>query len=155
MAESDGQDKSEKNYVQINIERNISKGFGLGNIFISTRNLIEACLASGVALFIIGHINFTNSVKGFYSAVFGIGLFWLVARGYKNRSFTQIAVDYFKTVKNRKVLHLRGPEYVRQDIKLKGGSESSDETYAKQIIKWSKGRLNNFIDEYSEEEDSK
>ena len=144
---------NERGYVKITIERNISKGIGF--VFFSTRNLIEALVTSGAAIFIICQINFTNTVKGFYCFVFGIGLFFLVARGYKNRSFTQIAIDYIRTLRSRKVLPLRGPEYVRQDIKLKGSGEGTDGTYAKKLAKWGKGKLNDFIDEYSEDETGK
>lgn len=139
----------DKEIIEITIEQNVSKGFGI--LPIAGRNVIEAILFTGIVISIICHINFTNIVKGFYLLIFGIGIFVSVLRGYKNRSFTQIAVDYIVTLKNRKVLHLRGPEYVRQEIKLKDTS-GSDKTYAEQSVEWGKARLHSFIEKYSDEE---
>ena len=135
--------------ITVELESNVlQKGFFFS---FARRNVVEALILSGLICYIISQINFTNFVMLMHMGVYGIGTFFFVARGYKNRSFVQTAQDYIHTLKTRKQLHLRGPEYVRQDIKIQEG-EDSNQSIAQRFAGKAGKRLNKFMDEYGETE---
>ena len=135
--------------IVVPLETNVmQKGFFYS---FARRNIIEGLAIAGAVCYGISYIDFTTPVMLWHMGVFGIGIFFFVARGYKNRSFLQAAHDYIHTLRTRKQLHLRGPEYVRQDIKIQEG-EGADESIAKRFIGRTNKRLDKFIERYGEEE---
>ena len=144
-----GKRQDQGELIVVNLETNVlQKGFFFS---FARRNVIEALILSGAICYGISLIDFTNFVMGIHMAIYGLGTFFFVARGYKNRSFLQTAQDYVHTLKTRKQLHLRGPEYVRQDIRIQDG-EDSNQSIAQQIAGKAGKKLNKFMDEYGETE---
>lgn len=121
---------------------------------LNKRNWAEAIIITAMFLIGLNLIPFTMIVRGFASAVFGTSLFVFLLRGIKHRSVIQMILKEYKFRKNRRRLHLRSPEYVRKKVRS-SYSESEDESIAEHYFKYVKGRIDRFIDEYSEEENSK
>ena len=148
---SGGTNNENEGFAVFSLESNVlQRGFLYS---FARRNVAEALVISGSICYAIMTINFTLFVKAVYLLVFGLGTFVLIARGYKNRSFLQAAHDYVHTLKTRKQLHLRGPEYVRQDIKIQEG-ENADKSIAERIYENARIRLDRFVEQYGGEEEA-
>lgn len=125
-----------------------SKVMGIGK-----RNIVEAIIFTFLILAIIQLIPFTNLVKIITSIVLGAFSIFLNIVGIKHRSITEIVVAELRFRKNRRRLHLRGPEYVREKFKS-DISESEDESIAERYFKLFKAKLDDFVERYGEEEGS-
>ncbi len=145
------QEKEKQTQEDIVLEKNVlDKGY----IFtIPVRNIIEGAIVTLIIIYIICSINFTTYVKVFSCLVYGTGTMFVFIRGYKNRSFIQIIQDYIHALRNRKILHLRGPEYERQDVAIKEG-EGDDKSILAKWFDEVKERLRGFTEQYAEEENS-
>lgn len=85
-----------------------------GQIFgIPHRNWGEAIIFTGCVVIGILMAPFTEIATLMGIIVFGFASFITFLRGYKNRSLTQILIAEAKFRKNKRVCHLRGPQYVR------------------------------------------
>lgn len=115
---------------------------------IPKRNIYEAVFFTTTATLIIGSIHFTQIVTIISLIVLIPIIFLLTIRGIKNRSVLSILVAEIKFHKNRRILHLRSAEYVRKENKY-AKEENCDESVIETIIRITKNKLINFIDEYS------
>lgn len=120
---------------------------------IRKRNIVEAILFTGLILTIINIIPFTNLVKIISSIILGLFSVVLNIKGIKHRSLTEVIVAELKFRKRRRRLHLRGPEYVRQKFQS-DISETEDESLAERLYRQFKSSLDEFVEQYSEEENS-
>lgn len=92
-----------------NLTRNvIQKNKFLG---IEKRNWLEAIIEGVLIFLLIMVLPFTPIVKIISTIVIEIVLGFFNLRGFKNRSLLQIIMDEYRFKKNRRKLHLRGPEY--------------------------------------------
>lgn len=143
------EEKTEGGVQGITLEANVLQK---GTLFsFPRRNVVEAAVLCAAEAFVITGINFTTFVMCVYLAVFIPATFILTARGYKNRSFLQVAFDYAHVLRTRKRLHFRGPEYMRQDIKIQE-AENADRSIAEKFIERARGGIDRFVDEYGQEE---
>lgn len=120
---------------------------------IQKRNWIEATVFAAFTAIIISPIPFVSDVKGVVLLMCCGMTFYIGLKGIKNRSITQIILAERRFRKNRKILFLRSPKYARENITFK-----NDETTLSHFQKFQqkyKDRLDDFIEQYSEEEDSK
>lgn len=111
----------------------VQQGSFLG---IPYRRWIEAIVFASIGAGIICIINFTALVKGIAGTMAFVSLFGIFLRGIMNRSITEVLIDEIKFQKNKRVLHLRGPEYVRKKREFRsiGGNQS----HAAEL--WEKGK---------------
>jgi hypothetical protein len=117
------------------------------------RRWFEAIFFAFIVIVIIRLIPFTDVVKNVLSFTFGGSTFAFFLKGLFNRSVTEILMAEIKFSKNRRVLHLRGPEYKKQKqdfSKYAGG----DETNAERLIRRFKEALNGYADKVLEDSDS-
>lgn len=77
------------------------------------RNWIEAVASSLIAVFIITAIPFTPVYTGVLCIMVSSALIAINLKGIQNRSVTQMIVAEISFLKNRRILHLRGPEYAK------------------------------------------
>lgn len=123
-----------------------------GTLFgIRKRNWIEAFSFGGIAVGLIQLIPFTDLVNGIVSVSVFSAIFAINLRGILNRSITEIISAELRFKKNKRILHLRGPEYVKkkQDFSMYGGDESNGQV----IIKKFKRRVGEFGQNLIEESD--
>ena len=116
------------------------------------RHWFEAVFFTLLVILIINAIPFTSIVKGVLCVTFGVTVFRFHLQGLCNRSVTEMIAAEYRFMKHRRVLHLRGPEYVKkkQDFSQYAGG---DETNLERIIRQFKGRLNDLADSILEDSD--
>lgn len=117
------------------------------------RNLIEAIVSFLVLQLILEIMNFTGIVRIFVTIIIGTALVWFMVKGIKNRSVTQILMAEYQFRKRKRELCLRGPEWKRKEGAYKY-AESRDEAALRKFVATAKNRLDEFIEQYSEENDS-
>lgn len=152
MSDSKKDDK-ERDYVPASIISNIIE---IGNLLgFPYRQWAEAIGFTLLFILIIALIPFTFWVRFFICLVYGFTIFTISLNGIKNRSVTQFLLDERKFRKNKRVLHLRGPEYMKSkaDIQSYEGGEDfigKQITRVKQLIIESADKI---LDEADSEED--
>lgn len=112
------------------------------------RRWIEGLCFGGVGVLIICAINFTSLVKTIISLIVFFTLFFFGVKGIMNRSITEMLLAEIKFWKNRRELHLSGPEYLRsKKTKITGEGKSNGEEIANRI----KARLIEFARQQRQE----
>lgn len=140
----------EKELEQYELTRNVIQNDKI--LGFNKRNIAEAIIFTLMLLLIIMIIPFTTLVKTIVSIVLGLTMFFGCLYGIKRRSVTEVFFNELRFRKNRRRTHLRGPEYVKKNIRTFFG-ESEDESIAEHYFKLFKEYLVNFVNEYGEEED--
>ena len=128
------------------IERNKVMG-------INKRNIGEAIIFTLLIFLIVVVIPFTELVTIIICIVLCPVAFIGCIKGIKHLSVTEILFAELEFRKNRRRLHLRGPQYVRKKSR-NSYSESEDESLAEKCFRFIKQRFYEFLDEYGKEEDS-
>ncbi len=121
---------------------------------ISYRKWVDTFVFGGAVFLIIMVIPFTSLVTTILLVTIMIPTIMLCIHGICNRSVSEMLFAEMRFRKNKRVLHLRGPEYVRQKTdfsKYAGG----DETNGERIVRTIKESLNRYADSILEGEDSK
>ena len=124
----------------------ISTGQILG---MKQRNVIEGGIMTYIAIRIIGNIPFIFKVKVVLWILVSIALMIFNIRGIKGCALTEILIAEIRFRKNKRELHLRGPEYVKEK-KSSYGSNYSEKSIAEEVIDWGRGHLDRFLKENSE-----
>lgn len=118
------------------------------------RNIKEANVFTLLIALIVVAIPFTFTVTIIICVVLCPLTFLACIVGIKHLSLTEILSAEREFRKNRRRLHLRGPEYVRKKNKT-AYSDSEEESLAERTFKYFKQRLDDFVEKYSTEDDSK
>ncbi len=125
-----------------------------GKVFgVERRNLIETVISVGFVTILIMLIPFTKYVKVFSISVIDLVLGYINIRGIQHRSVTQIIIAEIKFRKNRRMLHLRGPEYTRKKGVYsfeEAGNESTFESWTRAVKEF----IAKFIERYGSDQDS-
>lgn len=111
-------------------------------------NIVEAIIFSIAVWLIILSINFTKLVSSVCILVLCPIVFVCGIKGIKSRSVLQFLLSNIKFVRNRKMLHLRGPEYKRKENQY-ASQENIDESVVEKIIRLAGEKLRKFIEENS------
>ena len=132
-------------YTRLN--RNVitkGKTFGIPN-----HNIVEAIFFVFLVVLIILSINFTKLVTNICLIILVpiVSIFFL--RGLKSRSVLQLLISEIKFRINRKIIHLRSPEYVRKENRY-ANEESADESVVEAIGRITKEKYREFIEKYSD-----
>lgn len=145
--------KESQNHQQESSE--ITKNVLNKNNFIGfqKRNWIEGILAASAATYIIRLIPFVSSIKSVVTVITFSTILFVTLVGIKSRSLTQVLIAEYKFKKNRRKLHLRSCEYVREKTIEKENNE--DLSYAGRIWKNINKRIDKFITAYHQNPDSK
>ena len=117
------------------------------------RNWIEGVIAASAATYLIRLIPFVSSLKSVVSVITFSTILFVTLVGIKSRSLTQVLVAEYKFKKNRRKLHLRSCEYVRERTLDKGNYE--EQSYAGRIYKTINKKIDRFITAYHQDPDSK
>ena len=96
------------------------------------RQWAEAIGFTLLFILIVLLIPFTKIAKFFICLVYGFTIFGFSLKGIKNRSITLFLSDEYKFRKNRRILHLRGPEYIKTKADIQS-YEGGDDFIGKQI----------------------
>lgn len=75
------------------------------------RNLIEAVLFTGLLNFVLYKMPFTRQAWLMFAICGSAATLFFFYRGYKNRSLTEILIAEIKFKHNKRITHLRSPEY--------------------------------------------
>lgn len=122
----------EKEVVPASIIPNIIE---IGNFLgIPYRNWIEAVAFTLILIAIFLLIPFAPVAKFFFCVVWGGATFMFTLRGINNRSVIQFLSDERKFQKSKRILHLRGPEYVKTKADIKS-YEGGDDLIGKYITR--------------------
>ena len=138
-----------KNPLEYTFNKNIIGGKKIFGI--NTRNIIEAIISIMLAGAVITAIPFVNEVKILLLIVAVIGLGGFNLKGIRQRSVSEMAIAWFRYKKNKRELHLRGPEYVKEK-KNTINAGYSDKSVAEELIGKLKKRVDRFLAENSEDE---
>ena len=111
-------------------------------------NIVEAIFFTIAVWLIILSINFTKLVSSVCILVLCPIVFVCGVKGIKSRSVLQFLLSNIKFVRNRKMLHLRGPEYKRKENQY-ASQENIDESVVEKIIRLAGEKLRKFIEENS------
>ena len=124
----------------------ITKGktFGIPN-----HNIVEAIFFVFLTVLIILAINFTKLVTNICLIILVPIVLIFFLRGLKSRSVLQLLVSEIKFRINRKILHLRSPEYVRKENRY-ANEESADESVVEAIGRIAKEKYREFIEKNSD-----
>lgn len=144
------EDNNEQNDVIYRITPNvIETGYFFG---IPVRRWVEAIVFCVLFDLFVMAIPFTTTVHTVLIIVIDAVLFGFSLHGIHNRSIIQFAIAEWKFRKTRRVLHLRGPEYVKkkQDFNSYIGL---DNTNFGLIVARVKGFLNNYADKVIEDKE--
>lgn len=142
-------DNSNNQNISTQLTQNvITKGKFHG---IPKQNIFEAIFFPVAVGSIIVAINFTDLVTIASCLVLCPLLFFICIRGFYHRSVLQILQSEYKFRKNRRVLHLRDPKYVRKENRY-ANEETSDESYAERIARILREKLKDFIEKNSSNE---
>lgn len=140
-------DEFDKDWLLTNFHSNIlTKGKTHG---IPHKNIIEALIAVVIIALIILIIPFTKVVTNVLLIVLCLTTFIVFIRGYKRRSISSIIKAEKQFKKNRRILHLRSPEYKKEEVKL-ANEEYTDESFFQSVYRLAKERIVEFVDKYSE-----
>lgn len=143
--------QSQENPLEYSFNRNILPGnriFGVGK-----RNLLEGIIVTLLADAVILQIPFVRDVKIVLLISISIILMIFNIRGIKNMAVTEIIVAEIRFQKNKRELHLRGPEYVREKkANYKGGY--NDQSIAEQVVHAAKERIDRFLETNDKERNS-
>lgn len=121
---------------------------------ISKRNWVEA-IVEGVLIFgLIAVLPFTPIVKIVSLIVIEVVLGFFNLRGYKNRSLIQIITAEYKFKKNRRELHLRGPEYKWTKGAYKYDEDDGNKSEFEKLYGFAKKRISGFVEKYSDNNNS-
>lgn len=123
-----------------------------GEIFgFKQRNIIEAIISILFLLIVLFVIPFTTIVRVVVFIIWGTGLVILNLHGIKNRSVSEILIDEIRFQARKRRMHLRGPEYERQSG-LAATNNESNKSDAEIILEFFKKKIEEFVDEYADEE---
>ena len=142
--------ENDESQIEYSITPNVlESGLFLG---IPYRKWFEAVGFTLLICIIICVIPFTNLVKFILCLVFGTAIFRFNLMGLCNRSVTEMMAAEIRFLRHKRVLHLRGPEYVKQkqDFSMYAGG---DETNFERLLRQTKGRLNDYADAILEDSD--
>ena len=120
---------------------------------IQKRNIYEAIAIVVFLIVVIASLPFTSVVKTMSIIVLCPTTLIICIRGVKNRSIGQIITAEIKFRKNRRELHLRGPEYKREKGEMHY-DENANDSIAEKGIRIVRTKINEFIGKYSDPEDS-
>ncbi len=118
---------------------------------IPLRNWIEGAVFALIVFWIIQQIPFTTTVKNIFRVIYCGAVFIGGLIGIKNRAVTEFLVDEIKFLKNRRRLHLRGPEYERNKKEYKH-YEVGHSSIARRKFDEAMARLRQVAGETGEEE---
>lgn len=139
-------DNTNNNELFTKLTRNvITKGKFHG---IPKRNIGEAIFFTGLVGSIILAINFTDLVTIASTLVLCPLIFIICVRGFYHRSLLQILQSEYRFRRNRRELHLRGPEYVRKENRY-ANEETADESYIETITRVLREKLKEFVEKNS------
>ena len=119
------------------------------------RNWIEAALVLLIFIVIMMGIPFVTSVRNVIIICIGGPLFEFFVRGICNRSVFQMIKAEFRYQRNRRILHLRGPEFKQSRQNLGKYMGGEDEEIFDRIGNFIKEHLLKIAYEWGEEEDGK
>lgn len=144
-------DEEKREFTTYNISLNCIESGTFFNI--PHRRWIEAVIFTIIVIVIIKFIPFTTVVGNVLCITLGAPTFGFFLKGIKNRSVTEMILAEIRFRRNRRVLHLRGPEFKKekQDFSKYAGG---DETNAERFIRRIKELLNGYADKVLEESDS-
>lgn len=131
-------DEYEGVYLHSNV---MTKGKLLGK---PTRNWAEGIIGGVVMALIMNAIPFVRGVKILMILVSLVGMLVLGVRGAKNRSYTQLLISWIRFRHNRRRLHLRTPDYIRN---VKYG-EDENESIAEAAYKKANREIDRFVEKY-------
>lgn len=120
----------------------VESGYLLG---IPYRNWLEGIISFLLILIFVLLIPFTNVVRAVIVIIYGLGAFIFNLRGIMNRSLSQMFIAELNFRRNRRILHLRGPEFKKskQDFSKYLGS---DESNGKILLLKIRDRVNSYAD---------
>ena len=109
-----------------------------------TRNWVEGLIGGIVMALIMKAIPFVSSVKVLMMIVGFLAMLILGVLGAKNRSYTQPFVAWIKYRHNRRRLHLRTPDYIR-NVKYE---EEENESFAETAYRKANEGIDRFVERY-------
>lgn len=127
----------------------IKTGYILGK---PRRNWIEAIIVDAIFIAILFIIPFTSTVRNIILLIIGPSIFYFFYRGIMNRSVIEMLTAEYRFLKNRRVLHLRGPEYVKKKQSLSNYIGGDDEDLIDRIVRSITGKLREIAKNWSEED---
>lgn len=117
---------------------------------IDKRNWLEAIVEGVLVLLFIMILPFTAIVKIVSIIVIEVVLWFFNLRGYKNRSLIQIILAEYKFKKNRRMLHLRGPEYRWTKGAYTYNEDDSNKSEIEKLYGFIKKHVSRFVEKYSD-----
>lgn len=118
---------------------------------IPKQNIREAVIFTLLTFGIINGIHFTNLVKTASGVILCPIIFIVCIKGIKHRSVLQILYSEYKFRKRRRILSLRGPEYVRKESKY-ASEETAEESVAETVGRIALTKFRDFIEKNSSNE---
>jgi len=124
------EENKRKEYVAASIISNIIE---VGNFLgFPYRRWAEAIGFTGLFILIIALVPFTFWARFFICLVYGFAIFTIALNGIKNRSIVQFFMDEKRFRKNKRILHLRGPEFIKAKADI-SSYEGGDDFFGRQI----------------------